>query len=76
MARLEAAGVASGLHYPIPIHLLPAYEDLGYAPGDFPITEAYADQILTLPIFAELTDEQIDLVTSVVRKFVGVQVPA
>ncbi len=76
MQALAEAGVASGLHYPIPIHLLPAYEDLGYAPGDFPITEAYASEILSLPIFAELTDGQIDLITSVVRKFVGVQIPA
>ena len=69
MARLGEAGIASGLHYPIPIHLLPAYAELGYQRGDFPITEAYAEEILSLPIFAELTDEQIDLLTTIVADF-------
>jgi len=82
MERLSEAEIASGLHYPIPIHLLPAYAELGYRPGDFPITEAYADEILSLPIYAELTDEQIDLLTTIVTDFakdltpVSVPVPA
>jgi dTDP-4-amino-4,6-dideoxygalactose transaminase len=69
MEKLGEAGIASGLHYPIPIHLLPAYAELGHKPGDFPITEAYAEEILSLPIFAELTDEQIDLLTAIVADF-------
>lgn len=76
MARLGEAGIASGLHYPIPIHLLPAYAELGYKLGDFPITEAYADEIVSLPIFAELTDEQIDLLTTIVADFARELTPA
>ncbi|HRO24292.1 MAG TPA: DegT/DnrJ/EryC1/StrS family aminotransferase, partial [Promineifilum sp.] len=47
MEYLKKAGVATGLHYPIPIHLQPAYAELGYKPGDFPITEAYAETIVS-----------------------------
>ena len=76
MQQLSDAGIASGLHYPIPIHLLPAYAELGYKQGDFPVTEVYAGEILSLPIFPELTDEQIGDVAQVVREWMGVQVPA
>ena len=71
MQRLDAVGIASGLHYPIPIHLLPAYRELGYKKGDFPITEPYADEIVSLPIYAELTDAQVAEVAAVVREFAG-----
>ncbi len=53
-AHLSALGIATGIHYPIPIHLQPAYRDLGHSPGDFPITERLAAEILSLPMFAEL----------------------
>jgi len=59
---LTKADIQSGIHYPIPVHLLPAYSDLGYKPGDFPITEKIANEELSLPMFAELTNEQIDVV--------------
>ena len=52
--------IFTGIHYPIPIHLQNAYQDLGYKRGDFPITEQYADQILSLPMYAELTPELIE----------------
>ncbi len=71
MKRLDSAGIASGLHYPIPIHLLPAYAELGYKRGDFPVTESYADEIVSLPIYAELTDEQIAQVVQTIRDFVA-----
>lgn len=51
--------VYTGIHYPIPIHLQRAYQDLGYQRGDFPITERYADQIVSLPMYAELTPQMI-----------------
>ena len=70
MACLAQAGIASGLHYPIPIHLLPAYAELGHKPGDFPVTEAHAAEIVSLPIYAELTEEQIASVAEVVEQFV------
>ena len=58
-AKLKAEGIASLIHYPIPIHLLPAFSTLGYPRGAFPITEQYAGQILSLPMFPELTEEEI-----------------
>lgn len=59
---LRERGVATGIHYPIPIHLQPAYADLGRSRGSFPRTERSADRILSLPMFPELTEEQIELV--------------
>ena len=56
---LQAAGIGTGIHYPVPIHLQKAYADLGYGPGDFPVTEALADQFLSLPMYAELQAEQV-----------------
>ena len=61
-ARLAEAGVQTGVHYPIPVHLQPAHRDLGYGAGDFPVSEAIAADVLSLPIFPELTDAQIDIV--------------
>ncbi len=60
--RLAAAGVSTGIHYPIPIHLQKAYGDLGCPRGTFPVAEAAADRILSLPMFPELTVEQVDYV--------------
>jgi dTDP-4-amino-4,6-dideoxygalactose transaminase len=50
-----AEGIQSGLHYPIPVHLQKAHEDLGYRPGDFPVSEAAARSVLSLPIYPEMT---------------------
>src|SRR5262249_52107847 len=54
---LARKGVQTGIHYPTPIHLLPAYSDLNYKAGDFPVAERIASQELSLPMFPELTDE-------------------
>ena len=62
--ELGSAGVESGIHYPIPLHLQPAYAHLGYEKGDFPAAEALADRILSLPMFPEITSEQIEYVTA------------
>ena len=64
---LAAAGIATGLHYPVPVHLQPAYADLGYRAGDFPISEALAESTLSLPIFPELTDAQIERIASTLK---------
>lgn len=61
-SSLDAAGVASGIHYPVPLHLTPAYRDLGYGPGDFPVAEHMADRILSLPMHPYLTDDQTSYV--------------
>jgi dTDP-4-amino-4,6-dideoxygalactose transaminase len=68
---LVSRGVSASIHYPIPIHLQPAYQDLRYKRGDFPVTEAYAQQILSLPMFAELTQGQIEFIAQVIRGFVA-----
>jgi dTDP-4-amino-4,6-dideoxygalactose transaminase len=56
---LSAAGIGTGIHYPVPVHLQKAYGDLGYGRGDFPVTEAIANRFLSLPIYAELQPEQV-----------------
>jgi dTDP-4-amino-4,6-dideoxygalactose transaminase len=60
--ELKQKGVATGLHYPIPLHLQNAYKSMGLAEGALPVTEAYAKRLLSLPMFPELSDEQIDYV--------------
>jgi dTDP-4-amino-4,6-dideoxygalactose transaminase len=60
--RLARAGIATGIHYPVPVHLQPAYADLGHRPGDFPDAERFASETLSLPMFPELADEQIERV--------------
>jgi dTDP-4-amino-4,6-dideoxygalactose transaminase len=68
--HLVSRGVQASIHYPIPIHLQPAYKDLGYQRGDFPVTEACAQQILSLPMYAELQAEQIEYVARTLTEFV------
>lgn len=63
-AKMAASGVATGVHYPIPIHLQEAMSDLDYTIGDFPETEAAAREILSLPMFPELTGHQIEKVAA------------
>ncbi|WP_374686571.1 DegT/DnrJ/EryC1/StrS family aminotransferase [Promineifilum sp.] len=70
MDHLKSKGIASGLHYPIPIHLQPAYSELGYSRGDFPVTEAYADTIVSLPMYPELDDAKVAFVVEAIREFV------
>lgn len=66
---LDKHGISTGLHYPIPLHLQEAYSGLGYKRGDFPIAEAYASEILSLPMYPELTEQQIEYVSSCIQKF-------
>lgn len=66
---LNEAGVQTGIHYPIPVHLQPAYSSLGHLAGDFPEAERQAERVLSLPMFPELTDEQLEQVANAVRKF-------
>jgi dTDP-4-amino-4,6-dideoxygalactose transaminase len=66
-AHLDEAGVQTGVHYPIPIHLQPVFRGLGYAPGAFPVSERAAAEVLSLPMFPELTVAQIDTVAGLIR---------
>jgi dTDP-4-amino-4,6-dideoxygalactose transaminase len=65
--ELRARAISSGIHYPIPVHLQPAHLDLGYHRGDFPHAEQAADEVLSLPMFPELTDGQIREIAAAIR---------
>lgn len=67
--HLSQAGIQTGIHYPKPIHLQQAYADLGYGEGDFPQAERLSSRILSLPMFPELTEEQIMYVVSSINQF-------
>jgi len=62
-------GIATGLHYPVPLHLQPAYKHLGYRKGDFPVAERAAKRMLSLPMYAELTEKQIRYVVEAIKEF-------
>ena len=66
---LNDKGISTGLHYPIPLHLQPCFKDLGYNKGDFPVAEKLAECGLSLPMFPELSDEQIEYVCDSIKKF-------
>src|SRR5205809_1363724 len=70
--HLVSKGINASIHYPVPIHLQPAYQDLGHKRGDFPVTEAYAEKILSLPMYAELTGRQIEFVAQTISEFQAV----
>lgn len=67
-AALAEKGIATGIHYPIPLHRQPAYRHLGYKAGDFPHTEQAAQEILSLPVFPELTEAEVDGVIAAVNQ--------
>ncbi len=64
---LAAQGIGSTVYYPVPIHLQPIYQSLGYRQGDLPVTERAAKRVLSLPIYPELHDDQIECVVDVLR---------
>jgi dTDP-4-amino-4,6-dideoxygalactose transaminase len=77
LAELTADGIGAGIHYPTPVHLSEAYASLGYRRGQFPVAEAAADRILSLPMFPHLREEQQErvaasLARALVRQPVGV----
>ena len=69
--KLNAAGIGVGIHYPVPIHLQGAFTHLGGKRGDFPIAEKAADEILSLPLFAEITETQQLQVVDALKEAVG-----
>lgn len=66
---LEKNGISTVIHYPTPIHLQPVYKNLGYKKGDFPITETLAKKTISLPMFPEIKDEEIEYVCEKIRRF-------
>lgn len=66
-SELHAAGIRAGIHYPIPVHLQPAYSNLGHRPGDFPVAEQAADEVLSLPVYPELTSNAMERVVRTLR---------
>jgi len=71
MAVLRERGVGTLIHYPIPLHLQPAFAALGGKPGDHPVAERAAREILSLPLYPEMTDAQARAVVGAVRDFLG-----
>jgi len=70
-AHLKAKGIGSAVYYPVPLHLQPCFEYLGYKQGAFPESERAAKEVLSLPIYPELTSAQLDEVITAVRAFYG-----
>jgi dTDP-4-amino-4,6-dideoxygalactose transaminase len=71
MAFLDARGIQNGIHYPVPLHLHGAFRFLGLGKGSMPVAEAAAARILSLPMFPEIANEQIDRVVEAIREFYG-----
>ncbi|MBR5406044.1 MAG: DegT/DnrJ/EryC1/StrS family aminotransferase [Lachnospiraceae bacterium] len=69
MAYLKDRGISTIIHYPIPPHLSEAYEYLGFKKGDFPVTEACADEVLSIPMFNGITEEEVKYVADVLNEF-------
>ncbi len=69
LSFLKEKEIFAGIHYPSPIHLLPAFRDLGYQEGDFPVSEKFAKEIISLPMFPELTENAVRTVVDAVKEF-------
>jgi dTDP-4-amino-4,6-dideoxygalactose transaminase len=67
---LKQQGIECGIHYPLPLHLQPAYASLGFRKGQFPVSEQLAQEIISIPIYPELTNEQRQYVVDHIKKFV------
>jgi dTDP-4-amino-4,6-dideoxygalactose transaminase len=68
---LTEKGISTGLHYPVPLHLQKAYAHFGYKKGDFPVAEQAADRLLSLPMFPELTNQQIEYIVESIKQYLS-----
>jgi dTDP-4-amino-4,6-dideoxygalactose transaminase len=75
-AFLSEAGIGTGIHYPIPLHLQKAYQHLGYKKGDFPVTERVASEIVSLPMYPQLQPNQQAQVANKLKEFAALRVEA
>ena len=66
---LAQKGVSTLIHYPLPIHLMEAYSDLGYGPGSFPQAEEHCRQVLSLPLYPEITEREVEMVAESIKEF-------
>jgi len=69
--QMQQKGIGALIHYPIPLHLQQAYADLGYKKGDFPVSETLSHEVLSLPMFPHITQEQIDAVCDALKEILG-----
>jgi dTDP-4-amino-4,6-dideoxygalactose transaminase len=69
MAYLKEQGISCGIHYPVPLHLQPAYASYGFRKGQFPISEKLCSEILSIPLYPELTEKQLQYVVNHIKKF-------
>lgn len=70
IAHLARKGISCGIHYPVPVHLQPAYQGLGFSRGAFPVAERCADEFISLPMFPELTAAQLEYVAQEIRAWI------
>ncbi len=68
--HLRERGIGTEVYYPLPLHLQEAYRDLGYREGDLPVSERLCEQVLSIPVYPELTVEQVDRVADAILDFV------
>jgi dTDP-4-amino-4,6-dideoxygalactose transaminase len=66
---LNDNGISTGLHYPVPLHLQKCFSDLGYKKGDFPVAEKLAENGLSLPMYPEMNDDQVDYIAGKINEF-------
>ncbi|GAB4233134.1 MAG: hypothetical protein Kow00109_05750 [Acidobacteriota bacterium] len=76
LEHLKRCGIGAALHYPVPVHLQKAYAHLGYREGDLPVTERICREVLSLPMFPDLTPEQQTLVTNAITDFLNAHSPS
>jgi dTDP-4-amino-4,6-dideoxygalactose transaminase len=75
-SHLKEAGVGTGIHYPIPLHLQKAYVSLKYKLGDYPVAESVAGEIISLPMFPQLTVDQQAKVAEEISRFISMTLPS
>jgi dTDP-4-amino-4,6-dideoxygalactose transaminase len=66
---LDARGIGTGIYYPVPLHLQECFRTLGYARGDFPVSESLSEEVLSLPIYPEVGEQRIRAVAAAIRDF-------
>ncbi|HNT52014.1 MAG TPA: DegT/DnrJ/EryC1/StrS family aminotransferase, partial [Candidatus Syntrophosphaera sp.] len=71
MRHLQGKDIGCAIYYPLPLHLQECFTDLGYRKGDLPVAEAMADRVLSIPIYPELTIEQMEYVCDAIAGFYG-----